>query len=72
MDKEQGGTCPALVDTGADWYLIDENLLNQEERHLLTNDLTGLEGQGVPGQRRREPEPGRSLAGFQFQRDDGH
>ena len=50
-DKEQGVKRPALVDTGADWSLIDETLLNQEERQLLTSDSTGLEGQGVSGEK---------------------
>ena len=42
--------CNALLDTGADWSLIDDSLLNEEEkRELEQSGEHGLYGRGVSG-----------------------
>ena len=50
-DTNKEEKCPALIDTGADWSLIDETLLDENEKQLLANDSAGLEGQGVSGEK---------------------
>ena len=43
--------CSALLDTGADWPLIDDSLLNEEERRELEQGGEhGLYGKGVSGE----------------------
>ena len=43
--------CNALLDTGADWSLIDDSLLNEEERRELEQSGEhGLYGRGVSGE----------------------
>ena len=43
--------CSALLDTGADWSLIDDSLLNEEERTELEHSGDhGLYGRGVSGE----------------------
>ena len=43
--------CNALLDTGADWPLIDDSLLNAEERRELEQSGEhGLYGRGVSGE----------------------
>ena len=43
--------CSALLDTGADWSLIDDSLLNEEERTEFEHSGDhGLYGRGVSGE----------------------
>ena len=43
--------CSALLDTGADWSLIDDSLLNEEERTELEHSGDhGLYGRGASGE----------------------
>lgn len=46
-----GTSCPALIDTGADWTLIDYTMLNQEEFETQATEELGFEGRGVSGEK---------------------
>ena len=51
MSKEVGTKSQALIDTGADWTLIDNREVTPEEREQLTMEEPGLEGRGVSGEK---------------------